>query len=143
MATSIPDGKSSCRFYVQVADVPQAVFTEVTGLAMELAVEDVEEGGNNSFVHKLPGRCKVSNLTLKRGLTTSNDFLKWAMKLAQGTVEKRNISVILYNVDGSVGSRWDFEKAYPVKWSGPNFKADDTAVAIETVEFAHEGMKLA
>jgi phage tail-like protein len=140
--TRIPDGKTSCRFYVQVDGVAQAVFTEVGGLAMEMVVEDVEEGGNNTFVHKLPGRCKVGNLTLKRGLTTSNDFLKWSMKLAQGTVEKKNVSVILYNTDGTEALRWTFEQAYPVKWSGPQFKADDTSVAIETVELAHGGMKI-
>jgi phage tail-like protein len=142
MATGIPDGKTACRFYVQVEGVAQAVFTEVSGLAMEMAVEDVEEGGNNGFVHRLPGRCKVSNLTLKRGLTTSNDFLKWSMKVAEGKIDKKNVSVILYNLDGSVAMRWTFDHAYPVKWSGPQFKADDTAVAIETVELAHEGMSI-
>jgi phage tail-like protein len=38
--------------------------------------------------------------------------------------------------------RWTFEQAYPVKWSGPQFKADDNAVAVETLELAHEGMKI-
>jgi phage tail-like protein len=142
MAMRIPDGKPSCRFYVQVEGVAQAVFTEVTGLAMEMAVEDVEEGGNNGFVHRLPGRCKVSNLTLKRGMTTSNDFLKWSRDVARGKIEKKNVSVILYNLNGTEAMRWTFEHAYPVKWSGPQFKADDTAVAIETVELAHEGMNI-
>jgi phage tail-like protein len=142
MATGIPDGKTSCRFYVQVEGVAQAVFTEVSGLAMEMTVEDVEEGGNNGFVHRLPGRCKVSNLTLKRGMTTSNDFFKWSMNVASGKIERKNVSVILYNLDGSEALRWTFEGAYPVKWTGPQFKADDTTVAIETVELAHEGMKI-
>ncbi|HLG54774.1 MAG TPA: phage tail protein [Vicinamibacterales bacterium] len=145
MATEIPDGKASCRFYVRVDGIAQAVFTEVTGLAMEMTVDDVEEGGNNDFVHRLPGRCKVSNLTLKRGMTNSNDFLKWSIEIAQGKVDKahkKNVQVILYNIDGHPAITWTFEQAYPVKWSGPQFKADDAAVAIETVELAHEGMKV-
>jgi phage tail-like protein len=145
MATEIPDGKASCRFYVRVDGIAQAVFTEVTGLAMEMTVDDVEEGGNNDFVHRLPGRCKVSNLTLKRGMTNSNDFLKWSVAIAQGKVDKankKNVQVILYNIDGNPAITWTFEQAYPVKWSGPQFKADDAAVAIETVELAHEGMKV-
>ena len=48
----IDDGIPSCRFYVAFGGGPEAVFTEVSGLAMELAVEDVEEGGNNHFVHR-------------------------------------------------------------------------------------------
>jgi len=142
MATRVPDGKPGCRFYVQVEGISQAVFTEISGLAMEMAVEDVEEGGNNGFVHKLPGRCKTGNLTLKRGLTTSNDFLRWSTDVSLGTIKKKNVSVVLYDPNGTESMRWTFYKAYPVKWSGPNFKADDNAIAIETVELAHEGMKL-
>jgi phage tail-like protein len=143
MGTSIPAAKPSCRFYVQIDGVAQAVFTELSGLSMEMTVEDVEEGGNNGFVHRLPGRGKVSNLTLKRGMTTSNDFLKWMTGNVAGTqFRTANVSVILFNPDGSEAMRWNFNRAYPVKWSGPQFKADDTAIAIESVEFAHEGLSL-
>lgn len=137
-----PDGTPGCRFYVQVEGWTKAVFTEVSGLSMEMAVEDIEEGGLNDFVHRLPGRCKTSNLTLKRGLTNSNDFLEWTNEVSGGTIKKKNVSVILYNPDGTVSMRWTFEQAYPVKWSGPQFKADDNAVALETLELAHEGMKV-
>jgi phage tail-like protein len=136
------DVKPSCRFYVEVDSKKEAVFTEVSGLSMEMTLEDIEEGGNNEFVHRMPGRCKVGNLTLKRGMTTSNDFLQWSVKVAQGTIEKKHVSVVLYNVDGTESMRWNFDNAYPVKWSGPQFKADDTAVAVETIELAHEGMKV-
>lgn len=143
MAKPIPDGTPSCRFYVQIEGVAQAVFTELSGLSIEMTVEDVEEGGHNDFVHRLPGRGKVSNLTLKRGLTTSNDFLKWMTGNVTGTKFKTaHVSVILFNPDGTEGMRWNFNNAYPVKWSGPQFKADDTAIAIESVEFAHEGLSL-
>jgi len=136
-----PDGKPGCRFYVQVDGWTQAVFTEVSGLAMEMAVEDVEEGGLNSFCQRRPGRVKTSNLTLKRGLTNSDDFLKWTREVSRGKIEKKNISVVLYNLNGTESMRWEFLQAYPVKWSGPQFKADDNAVAVETLELAHEGMK--
>jgi phage tail-like protein len=142
MATEI-EARPGCRFYVQVDGVSQAVFTELSGLSMEMSVEDVEEGGENGFVHRLPGRCKVGNLQLKRGLTKSNDFLKWSLEVAQGTVQPKHVSVILFNPDGTEAIRWSFNNAYPVKWSGPQFKADDTTVAIETVELAHEGFTVA
>jgi phage tail-like protein len=142
MATGVPDGKTACRFYVEVDNKKEAVFTEVSGLSMEMTLEDIEEGGNNEFVHRMPGRCKVGNLTLKRGMTVSNQFLQWSVKVSQGTIEKKHVSVVLYNIDGTEAMRWNFDNAYPVKWSGPQFKADDTAVAIETVELAHEGMRV-
>jgi phage tail-like protein len=132
----------SCRFYVEISGVTQAVFTEVSGLSLEVATEDVEEGGHNAFVHRMPGRCKVGNLVLKRGMTKSNDLLKWHMQFASGKVERRHVSVIVYNPDGSESMRWNFTNAFPVKWTGPQFKADDTGTAIESMELAHEGFEL-
>ena len=130
---------TSCRFYVQIEGVAQAVFTEVSGLGMEMVVEDVEEGGNNNFVHRLPGRCKIGNLTLKRGMTKSNEFLLWGRDMSQGKINPKNVSVILYNVDGTEFMRWEFKNAFPVKWTGPQLKADDRGSAIETLELAHDG----
>jgi phage tail-like protein len=140
MAEPVDDGIPSCRFYVAFGGETKAVFTELTGLAMELAVEDFEEGGNNGFVHRLPGRCKVSNITLKRGMTTSNEFLAWMFEMAKGTIKRKNVTVSLYYANRTPAMEWSFANAYPVKWTGPQFKADDTAVAIETVELAHSGM---
>jgi phage tail-like protein len=143
MPTGAPEKThQSCRFYVEIEGVTEAVFTEVTGLSMEVATEDVEEGGRNDFVHRMPGRCKVGNLVLKRGMTKSNALLKWSIEVSQGTLKPRHISVIVYNVDGSESLRWDFLSAYPVKWTGPQFKADDVGTAIESMELAHEGFTL-
>jgi phage tail-like protein len=130
----------ACRFYVEVDGMTQAVFSEVSGLAIEMAVEEVEEGGNNGFVHRLPGRCKVGNLTLKRGMTKSNEFLKWVLEVAQGKIVPRNLSVILYDIEGKEFIRWNFSGAYPIKWMGPPCKSDDTSTAIETLELAHKGL---
>jgi hypothetical protein len=35
---------------------------------------------------------------------------------------------------------WDFRDAYPVKWSGPELKADSGTVAVESVELVHRGL---
>jgi len=132
----------NCRFYVQIDGINQAVFTDLTGLQIETTVQEYEEGGNNGFVHRLPGRTKVSNVTLKRGLTTSNEFFKWCLQIAQGKIVRRNISVLIYDSKGEQVCRWDFINAYPVKWVGPQFTAGSNAMAIETLELAHDGLKL-
>jgi phage tail-like protein len=136
------DVSPACRFYIQVDGVSQAVFSEVGGLGMEVTVEDVEEGGNNDFVHKLPGRSKIGNLTLKRGLTNSKDFLQWAYQTGQGKIQPRQVVVIMYHTNGSEAMRWTFNKAFPVKWTGPQFKSDDTGAAIESIELAHNGFEI-
>ncbi len=133
---------AACRFYVEIGGKGGgkqivALFTEVSGLQVEMMVTEYEEGGTNNFVHKLPGRLKVSNVTLKHGITKSNDFLKWCM-----TLERRNVTVVMYDVKSQVVVRWNFNNAYPVKWVGPQFTADSTAIAIESIELAHEGLTL-
>jgi phage tail-like protein len=131
-----------CRFYVAIDGIHHAVFLEAEGLGVDVEVEEIEEGGNNDFVHRRPGRCRVGTLTLKRGLTTSNEFLKWSLEIARGKLVQRNVSVMLFNPDGSEAMRWDYIKAYPIKWTGPQLRSDDTASAIETLELAHEGIKI-
>jgi phage tail-like protein len=70
-------------------------------------------------------------------MTRSNEFLKWVLEVAQGKIVPRNLSVILYDVEGKEFIRWNFSGAYPIKWMGPPCKSDDTATAIETLELAH------
>lgn len=137
-SASTGGGHAACRFYVEIGDGGkqiQAVFTELSGLSVEMQTMDYEEGGTNTFVHKLPGRLKVGNITLKHGLTKSNEFLKWCMK-----IERKNVTVVMYDVSGKPVVRWHFNKAYAVKWTGPNFTADSTAMALESVEITHQGL---
>src|SRR5262245_15540380 len=54
-----------------------ARFQEVSGLNTELEVVTIEEGGENRFAHRLPGRAKYSNLVLKRGLVAESRLLTW------------------------------------------------------------------
>jgi phage tail-like protein len=137
-----PDAYPNCRFYVKLGDKVEGVFTEVSGLQVEMDVMEYQEGGNNGFVHRLPGFTKVSNITLKRGMTKSNDFYKWCMEMASGQFTRRNVSIVMYDPAGNELMHWDFENVYPVKWIGPQFRAADATAAIETLELAHGGMKL-
>ncbi len=136
------DAYPNCRFYVEVNGKKEAVFTAVNGLQAEMDVHEYEEGGNNAFAHKFPGRTKVGNLTLKRGITNSNDFLNWYMQIAQGDIVRRNVSVVMYDVTGTELLRWNFVNAYPVKWTGPEFAADGSTMAVESLELAHDGLSL-
>ncbi|HEY7343071.1 MAG TPA: phage tail protein [Ktedonobacterales bacterium] len=137
------DSHSTSRFYVEIDGMPLAVFTEVSGLQLEMEVMEYQEGGVNDFVHRLPGRTKSSNLVLKRGITSSNEFFNWYTQLAQGQIKTKNISVVMYNLKGLAMVRWNLINAYPVKWIGPQFKAHDSTAAIETLELAHERLELA
>jgi phage tail-like protein len=134
----------NCRFYVEFGGKVQGVFTEVSGLQVEVEVFEYEEGGTNDVSHRLPGRAKVSNLTLKRGMIRSNDFCNWCLDVAKGTIKRQNITVSMFETNREKAPivTWVFENAYPIKWIGPQFVADGTAAAVETLELAHNGMTL-
>lgn len=139
----------SNRFYLEISGANSAVFTEVSGLQLETEVMEYAEGGNNDYVHKLPGRTKVGNVTLKHGVTTSQELLEWFVHLSQGKIERKNISVVIYgrakrDAGGAVREivRYNFFGAYPVKWIGPQLSAASTSAAIETLELAHSGFDL-
>jgi phage tail-like protein len=134
------EAHANCRFYVLIEGIAQAVFAEVSGLQIETEVTEYAEGGNNRFIHRVPGRTKVSTLTLKHGMTASNDLFKWYVKTMTGRSDARNLSVIMYDAKGVELLRWDFIKAFPIKWVGPQLSAGGNATAVETLELAHEGL---
>ena len=130
---------STYRFYVEIKGITEATFTECQGLQAEMETEDWEEGGLNSYVHRLPGRVKsFPNLKLKRGIATT-DLWKWYYNCANGTIKRYNLSIIIYGYDNDPSIRWDVTGALPIKWEGPSLKADANEVAFESIELVHHG----
>lgn len=136
------DPFATLRFHVEVGEIKEAAFSECSGLQAETEVFPYEEGGLNSTVHQLPVRTKFSNVTLKRGVASSNELWDWYYKVITGTVERKDVSIILYGCDYNEVMRWNLTDAFPVKWVGPNFVASDNNVAVETLELAHEGIEV-
>lgn len=128
------------RFAVEIDSLVVGGFSEVEGLERELQTEDYEEGGQNTYTHAFPDRMTHPTLTLKRGLTDSDAFWGWLQDVKHGTVERKNGRVIVMNETGREVWGWAFREAYPVRWSGPDLRADEGAVAIETVELSHRGL---
>lgn len=133
---------SAFRFYVEIDSITEAAFTEVSGLDASIETKPVNSGGNNLFTYKLPLRTTWTDLTLKRGIATST-FWDWFYDCAQGTVQRRTLSVILYKTSKSGTSypeiRWNFTDAMPIKWSGPSFNVRSEEVAFETIVLQHHG----
>jgi phage tail-like protein len=116
-------------------------FQEVSGLTSELTVEEVAEGGENRYVHRLPKRNKYSNLVLKRGLVTQGSvLLDWFKATLEGglaePVTLKSIDVQLLDARGAPVSVWSVFHAYPVKWAMDSFKATENKVSVETMELA-------
>ena len=134
------DAHLGLRFWVQLGQIQVAGFQECSGLVIETEMMEYPEGGLNTYTHKLPTRAKYSNITLKRGLDEGQDLYHWYVSSLNGDIKRQNISIILYDSQGKEVRRWDLQGAYPCKWTGPALRADTGAVAVETLEIAHEGL---
>lgn len=127
-------------FLLEIDGLIKGGFSEVSGLQVEVEIEDYQEGGVNEFVHKLPKGIKYSNLVLKRGITDSDVLWKWHQDITRGRISRKNGRIIILDYMGDEKWQWEFKEAYPVKWIGPEFKADSNNVAIETLELVHKGI---
>ena len=119
-------------------------------MQVEWGVEEVGEGGENRFVHRLPKPAKYSNLVLKRGAVTGASFFTEWVGLSIGSslalpIVTQNLLVTLLDAAGSPSVAWVFVNAYPVKCQVGPLSSMESKVLIETLELSynyHERMNL-
>lgn len=134
-------------FLVQLLDsdspLPLSVagFAECTGIESTLDVEEYQEGGVNDRVHKFPSRFTFSNIILQRGISLDPQVRLWHQNLLQGKPDRRDGLIVLLNENRLPVTSWKFERGIPVKYTGPQLIAAETAAAIETLEIAHERLE--
>jgi len=116
-----------------------ARFQEVGGLIRELGVEEYIEGGENRFVHRLPIRAKYGNLVLKRGVLKDSALIDWFKNAIEDfEFEPVDVTVTLLNEEHEPLMGWSFVKAWPVKWAVSDFKAQENAISVESIELAYQ-----
>jgi phage tail-like protein len=138
MAINRTDPYRGFNFLVEIDGITQGGFQEVGGLDASTDPVEYREGNELNHVRKLTGLNKYSPLTLKRGITDSDELWKWRQTVIDGKAERKNGSIVLLNEAGAEKLRWNFSNAWPSKWTGPSFNATSTALAIETLELTHE-----
>ena len=142
-------------FYVEISGLIVALFTECSGIGISRSEEKVREGGVNDFAHSLPGPVDYEHIVLERGISASRELWNWFqnglydfqvkkvnMSIIQGAPGMSALSVVTSGGYGVV-KRWNIENAYPLRWKLSDLSVSNTeAVAVETVEIAHEGISL-
>ena len=142
------DPFATFKFHVEIGNIKEAAFTECSGLEVSTDVFEYKEGGLNEYSHKLPGRTKHSNVTLKRGFAVSNELYNWYSEMEKklltgGKMERKQVTITLNSsANQKEAMTWTLNDAFPVKWAGPAFKAGEAAVSIETLEFTHHGISV-
>ncbi|HKQ79336.1 MAG TPA: phage tail protein [Blastocatellia bacterium] len=140
------DPYQAFNFVIEIEGILTGGFSECSGLQVETEFHDYREGGVNDFVHRFAGPTKYPPLTLKHGLTQIDGLWRWhqgvVSSVAQGDkkIERRNGTIYLLDKKGFPVMWWDFKEAIPIKWTGPELRADSANVAFESVELAHRGL---
>lgn len=145
MANGREDPLLGFHFALDLGGTIAGYFTECSGIGSEHEVIEhkvINEKGQE-VVMKIAGRLKWENIVLKRGITSSMDVWDWRKTVEDGDLEgaRRNGSIIMFDQKLNPVAQWDFERAWPVKVSGPQPKADSNEIGLEEVTIAHEYIK--
>jgi|SRR5580658_2847724 phage tail-like protein len=133
----------SFHFKVQFPGVGQGDadtwFQEVSGLSAEIGLEELPVGGENRFVYRLPSKGKYGNAVLKRGLMFNSGLISWCRNAIEDfSFSPVDVQVFLLNEEHQTSASWVFLQAYPVKWTISDLKAQENAIAVETIELAYQ-----
>lgn len=127
---------------VEIEGHKLGAFTGCEGLGCEVQVEQREEGGNNAYVHQLPGRLKYTNVKLTRPVNKdTRKVAAWFASMAKG-VERSTARIVAMTADGTPVMDWSLTGVFPVRWQGPSLNVDSPKVATETLELAHHGFQV-
>jgi phage tail-like protein len=134
---------SSYFFAVEIDGIQTARFQKCEGLEAETAVYEIEEGGLNTATHKFYGRTRYPNLVLEKGVSENEALFTWYKQtvLEDRVVERKNGSIILRDTQNNEIKRWNFFRAFPCRWIGPQLQAHmGSEFALERIEITHEGI---
>ena len=139
MADLTSDPAITVCFTVKIDAHDLGAFTQCDGLGCEVVIEQREEGGNNLFVHQLPGRIKYTNVKLPRPVNGDTaKVAQWFASMADG-VKRTGAEIVAMSQEGKKVAQWSLQGVIPVKWTGPQLNVDSPKVATETLEIAHHG----
>ncbi|WP_296382174.1 phage tail protein [Winogradskyella sp.] len=122
-------------------------FKEVSGLSLEMEMEEIAEGGENRFKHRVPSGAKYQNLVLKRGITSFDSPLSvWCESTLTGdlstAIVTQTVLLSLLNEDGLAVKNWSFVNTWPVKWEISPLNTADNEILIETLELTYDYFKI-
>jgi len=135
------------RFHFQVdwGTGKKISFMEITGLVMEREKIEYRHSDSKDFNKiAMAGLVKNANFTMKRGKFEKNfDFNQWLDDIANDRVNgRRDVIIRLLDEKHSPVAAWSATRCFPVKITAPDLKSDANEIAVESIEVAHEGLKL-
>ncbi len=139
------DPYKNFRFLVEIGGIVQAGFSECSGFGSDVEVVEYREGGDTNTVRKLRGKVSYPEISLKWGITDSDELYVWHKGAVDGNVplDRRDGSIILQDDQGQEAVRWNFFDAWPSKWEGASLNATGNEVAMDGLTLSCERVERA
>lgn len=137
----MPEQHCTQGFYFELSfENEQAAFLEVSGIAPATLEQPVAFDGKEGFNFTLPGNHGHQNLVLRKSvLAKSSALVLWCRNCIDTglftSISTHNIKLSLLDANSTAVAAWVFHQAYPVKYAGMEFNADE--ILIETLELAY------
>lgn len=129
-------------FVVEIDGVESGGFSEVDLPSGEIEVIEYREGSDKvSSARKLPGRVTYPNVVLRRGVAGGLELFDWWKSVRDGTLDRRNVAIVLLDEARNPVQRWLLRNAWPAKLDYSRLEGLGNEVAIETLELTHEGFE--
>lgn len=131
------------RFRVTL-DGAELFCSEVSGIDASFEEVEYRNGADKNIVkHKQHGLITYSNITLKKGMTDSVAWFNFVYNQIDGETERKILNIDLIDDDGEINPNagWQVEKAWVLKYTGPDLNATSSEVAFETIEICNEGVR--
>jgi phage tail-like protein len=136
----------------------RSAFQKVSGLKTSIEVVDYREGNMPDRMEKLAGMITYDTVTLERGISFDDDFVKWIKSvtdvvtqgesLGSGTATdvgdasyRKDVTIKLYNKQGAMVKQWKLMGAWPSEYSIGDLDATSNDVLITTLVLQHHGIK--
>jgi len=133
------DAGQGLRFVVVIDGTPLGNWQKCEGLSITYKTETYEEGGQNGYVHKLPGRVEYENIKLTRPVDpTSGAVAAWVASVQMET-HRGTGAITVLNAQGIPITSYTLYGMYPTKYQGPSFDVSSKNIAMETLELCHNG----
>ncbi|MBW7882846.1 MAG: phage tail protein [Caldilineaceae bacterium] len=140
----LADPYRAYNFKLDIAGVTEGHFTQCSGLGVKVEAIKYREAGNAQVVRHIPGPVDYAAVTLRYGLTNSQELWQWMLSAVQGRVERKNVSIIMLDSEGTNEvMRWNLNDAWPSEWNGAPLDALSREIAIESLTLVYDTLERA
>lgn len=127
------------RFQVRIDGRSFGNWQKCDGLAVEYDVFEYKEGGENGYVHRLPGRVNYPNVKLTRPIDSGSASVSAWVASLQIRMVPSTAQISVLDASGASVATWTLAGVYPVRWNGPSLDVASSQWATETLELSHNG----